>query len=204
MIINIRGTSGSGKSTLVRRIRQHYPVVARIMEDGRKQPISYIHSTREAQSHIRSLGVIGHYEADCGGCDTISSMDKIFGRVKQGDELGLNILFEGLLISADMKRTTELHDEGRQLLVVGLSTTIEECLASVNERRRARFERQGKPEQYTPVKEKNTVSKHKGVVNSIKKMQAHGMEAVWASRDEAFPLIMERLGWLVDNGVVRT
>lgn len=203
MLINIRGTSGSGKSYLTRRIRQYYPTVARVMEDGRKQPISYIQSPARHQDGISSLGIMGHYEAECGGCDTISSMDKIFGMVKHGHSLGLDVLFEGLLISADLKRTQELHDLGMPLLVVGLSTSIAECLDSVNGRRMARFKRQGHPEKYTPVKEKNTISKHKGVIKSIEKMQAHGMDAVWASRDEAFPLIMERLGWTVTDGMVQ-
>ncbi len=195
MLINIRGTSGSGKSTLVRRIRDCYPAATRVMEDGRKQPISYVHQTRGIHPLIRPLGIVGHYEAECGGCDTIASMDKIFGLVKQGDDLEFDVLFEGLLISADLKRTQELHDQGRRLLVVGLTTTIEECLSSVNGRRRRRFERQGKLDRYTPVKEKNNISKYKGVVKSMEKMEALGMDTVWASREEAFDIIMSRLGW---------
>ncbi len=203
MLINLRGTSGSGKSTIVRRVRDHYPLIRPVRVDGRKQPIGYVQTYKTVASDVRPLGIVGHYETECGGCDTVPTMDKIFELVKQGDHNGINVLFEGLLISADLKRTQELHNEGRELLVIGLTTPLDVCLDSVNQRRRRRFDRQGKPEKYTPVNSKNTASKHKGVLKSIEKMQAHGMDAIWASRDEAFKIIMRRFGWTVDeNGII--
>lgn len=199
MLINLRGTSGSGKSTIVRRVCAFYQGTKPVMIEGRKQPIGYIHKT--SYGGISSLGIVGHYETACGGCDTVPTMDKIFDLVRQGDRAKMDVLFEGLLISADLKRTQALHDEGRELLVIGLTTPIELCLSSVNERRRARFERQGHPEKYTPVKEKNTISKHKGVLKSIEKMKQHGMETMWADREEAFKIIMLRFGWHIESEI---
>ena len=105
-IINIRGTSGSGKSTLARRIMEQYPHRVVFRREGRKQPIGYLYQ-RDASPNTkgRQLAVIGHYETPCGGCDTIQKMDDIFQLVRDSHEAGHDVLFEGLLISADMKRT---------------------------------------------------------------------------------------------------
>jgi hypothetical protein len=200
MLINIRGTSGSGKTTIVRQIREYYPTVARVMEPDRRQPISYVHNTRIAYPHIKTLGIVGHYEAECGGCDTIASLDKIFSLVKQADDMGMDCIFEGLLISGDLWRVLELHQEGRELLVVALDTPIEVCIESVNTRRLRRFTRKGHPEKYTPVKEKNTVSKHRGVVKTTERLQAEGVNAVWRNRADAYTTIMAALGWTIKDG----
>jgi len=183
MIINIRGTSGSGKSTLARNIMALYDTKVAYRREGRKQPIGYTYGTNGGQL----LSVVGHYETPCGGCDTIQKMDDIFQLVRDADALGHDVLFEGLLISADMKRTLALHTEGLDLRVVALDVDIETCLASVNQRRWAK--NPDKP----GVNPKNTVSKHKGVQSSMKKLKEAGVPASFCSRDEAFLLIRELL-----------
>lgn len=183
MIINIRGTSGSGKSTLVRRVMELYggpKVVYR--EEGRKQPIGYaLHRAQGVPG--RPLGLIGHYETACGGCDTVPKMDRIFELVREAHANGMDVLFEGLLISADFNRTYALHADGLPLLVVGLDVPLDVCLDSVNQRRWAK--NPNKP----PVNPKNTESKWKGTKNTMKKLQEHGVDARWADREGAFKII---------------
>ena len=183
MIINVRGTSGSGKSTLVRRIGDLYERRFPAKVANRRQPIGYIFTRPEG----RSLAVIGHYETPCGGCDTITDQDEIYQRVRDSHAAGLDVLYEGLLISADANRCVALHTDGLPLKVLALDTPLELCLSSVNERRRAK--NPDKPD----VNPKNTESKFKGVKSSMKRLEAAGLDARWASRDGAFDLIK---GWL--------
>lgn len=183
MIINIKGTSGSGKSTIVREIVKCYTgtKVAKFI-DGRRQPIGYIHN-REGDGP--ALEVIGHYETPCGGCDTINKLDEVFERVRAAHAEGRDVLFEGLLISADFNRTHALHEDGLPLLVVGLdSVPLDVCIESVNERRRAK-----RGPDAPPVNPKNTESKWKGTKKTMEKLREHGVAAPSVHREQAIGLI---------------
>lgn len=212
MIVNIRGTSGSGKSTLVRRVRELYTGAhLRVKAEGRKQPIGYI-LHREGFTG-RSLALVGHYETDCGGCDTIADMDQIYTRVREAHEHGYDVLYEGLLISADANRAVALHSDGLDPLVIALDTPLDVCLASVNERRAGAHARRvgdiaaenaaraaaGRklivvPPEKGLVNPKNTESKYKGVRSSMKRLEAAGLRAEWHSRDSAFERIRKEFG----------
>ena len=183
MIINLRGTSGSGKTTLVNRLIGLYGSKVTFREEGRKQPIGYVY---RHPKHGKQLALIGHYETPCGGCDTIPNMDKIFTLVRQAHEAGYDVLFEGLLISAEIRRALELHQEGLPLIVVELTTPVDLCVESVNLRRIAK-----KGDAAVPLNPKNTVDKAKGVRSSTKKLQEEGVRCVALSREEAFKLIKE-------------
>lgn len=190
-IINIRGTSGSGKSTLVRRVMGRYQSKARVKIEDRKQPIGYILT----KAMHRPLALVGHYETACGGCDTITSMDDIYERVRAAAVAGMDVLFEGLLISADANRiialdawTKEAHLGATSCRVVALDTPLELCLTSVNQRRRASSDAVGKPYK-GDVNPKNTKSKFQGVKSSMKRLEAAGVACSWESRESAYELI---------------
>lgn len=185
MIINIRGTSGSGKSTLVRKILELYQERVVFRADGRKQPLGYVY--KHPCDSAPSLAVVGHYETDCGGCDTISGMDKIYDLVRASADRGFDVIFEGLLISAEVNRTAKLHEDGYELNVLHLDLPIEECVASINTRRAAKAERTGKPKP-PPVAEKNTISKHKGSRQSCKRLHAAGVKVYSGDRDYALSM----------------
>ena len=222
MIINIRGTSGSGKSSLVRKLLLNpvYTGRTRCYEKDRKQPIGYVYHRSDNRPN---LAVIGHYETDCGGCDTISKMEHIFDLVKKSASAGMDVVFEGLLISADVKRTTELWQwlQEREapfaakpgMLVVALDVPLEVCLASVNERRQRAFQRrvesihaqnlvlmeQGRkllelPEPKGDVNPRNTESKHKGVELSLRRLGEAGVPCAKLDRDAALARIQQELG----------
>lgn len=186
MIINIRGTSGSGKSHLARRIMDLYPSRTKVRVEGRRQPIGYICHREDG----KDLAVLGHYETACGGCDTISKMEEIFELVRTSHLADMDVLFEGLLISADVNRTAALHEEGLPLRVVALDLPLEVCLESVNSRR---MERLG-PEKFTPVNPKNTESKHKGVRRSCERLLAQDIDVIVSSdRETAFDVVKRSL-----------
>lgn len=206
MLINLRGTSGSGKSTIVREIMKLYPSKSPVKIKDRKQPIGYILSRPEG----KDLAVLGHYETDCGGCDTITSLDDIFKHVRWAADQGYDVLFEGLLISAEVNRTTELATDGYQLIVVGLDTPLEVCLASVNQRRANNFQRRLErveaenedrvtsrkkpkplPEARGDVNPKNTESKYKATISTMRRLEENGVQTRWGDRDSALTIIRE-------------
>jgi len=188
VIFNIRGTSGSGKTHLVRRIMDSYGGRTVYREAGRRQPIGYTFARGERG---RGLAIIGHYETACGGCDTIPKMERIFELVKASAEQGYDVIFEGLLISADVQRHVDLNswclNHGQELQVISLTTDLQTCLDSVNARRKAR-----NPD-LPPVKEKNTISKFNGVRKSLERLRANQVVVHELTRDQALDHIRAEL-----------
>lgn len=178
MILNIRGTSGTGKSMLARQLMALYePNPLRYRRLGRKQPIGYRYTAKDRTLH-RDLAVVGHYETDCGGADTIPDYDDLMGLVKQGSTAGMDVLFEGLLISGDVKRTAELHRWALLncdvLHVVAIQLDLQLCVDSVNQRRREKAERLGR-EPKGDVNPRNTIAKHRGLTLACQRLEAEGV-----------------------------
>lgn len=184
MIINLRGTSGSGKTTILRQITALYPEKVAFREAGRKQPIGYLFNRKDG----KPLAVVGHYESPCGGCDTIHSMDKIFELVEQSKQnYGADVLFEGLLVSEDFKRSVALINKGFNPLFINLSVPIEVCLASVNARRR-----QKNPDapDVNPFK---TTIRCKVIQSALNRLEKQGGRVLHLGRLEAFETIKKEL-----------
>ena len=182
-VINIRGTSGSGKSTLIRRLVELYAEKTPVHVEGRRQPLFY-----ELRDPNRPpLSLLGHYETACGGCDTIPSMDRIYDLVRERLGAGDSVLYEGLLISAEVNRAVALHTDGFDLTVVHLQPPLELCVDSVNQRRWAKTP--DKP----GVNPKNTEAKFKQTIATCKKLAAQGITVIEADRDGAFDAIQELL-----------
>lgn len=182
-IINLRGTSGAGKSHLIRAIMACCSDKLPVHIDGRKQPLYY--TMRLPSGDV--LSVIGHYESPCGGCDTISSgTDGIFQLVRDQAQVG-HVLFEGLLIGVEVTRTAKLPEVG-EAHAVFLSTPIDQCVAGINARRQARGDER-------PLDPKNTISKHKGVENTRKRMlrEAPGVVVHQLDREAALAKVKELL-----------
>ena len=185
MIVSIRGTSGSGKSTLARAIMALYNTKEPLFEKGRKQPMCYRLWNTKKPSEV--LHVLGHYETACGGCDTIQAMDTVFGLADELASEG-HVLFEGLLLAADVKRTLELNNKHPgQLRVYMLDTPLETCLKQVNARRRAR-----NPD-LPPVNPVNTTSKYNGVLKSYARLKEHGVDAFHLPYNQIYNDIRELL-----------
>lgn len=195
MIINLRGTSGSGKSTLTRELMKRYPIKTRVKVKDRKQPIGYILNGAERggipYDDLPQLYIPGHYETPCGGCDTITSMDTIYDHVTRAADQGMDVFFEGLLLSSEFNRTLALAERfGREnLLVVGLDVGLQECLDSVNGRRR---EKRG-PDA-PGVNPKNTESKWKATKSVIAKLEASQVRCEWHDRRSALERVLKELG----------
>jgi hypothetical protein len=170
---------------------QCYQTKSRVKIEDRKQPIGYILT----KAMHRPLALIGHYETDCGGCDTITSMDDIYERVRAAAVAGMDVLFEGLLISADANRiialdqwSREAHEGSTTVRVIALDTPLDLCIESVNHRRRNAAMVKGR-DYKGDVNPKNTASKFSGVKSSMKRIEAAGVNCSWESRDSALELI---------------
>lgn len=189
MLVNVRGTSGSGKSHIVTTLRDMYdtciPLYNNDRDDvvqyqgrfrlpkARKQPLMYLLERNNEPQAV----LLGHYETACGGCDTIASLDTIFGLARERAEQGLDVIFEGLLVSAEHRRSDELFSVFPHL-VLRLSTSMEVCVDGIQARRDARGDER-------PLNPKNTLLKDKAVSSTFKKLQAAGHDAIECDRDWA-------------------
>lgn len=169
MIVNIRGTSGSGKSTIVRAIRDSLSWSPEHTL-GRKQPICYRCVDSNHNGH--EIVIPGHYETQCGGCDTIKNQAFVqeFIRSELKGITGVEaILYEGLLLSEESKRTIELVREfGDEHVVIHLTTPVELCIERINARRRA------KDPDAKPVNESNTRNRVRVIQRACDKIVAVG------------------------------
>lgn len=133
MICQIRGTSGSGKSTVMRKVIDLMGDWNSVKVDGRKQPLYY-----RSASEWPDTVVLGHYESPCGGCDTIGSARVVYDLILSAEVSAhsQHVLCEGLLLSEDVKWTTELHKLVKdRLRVLFLTTPLERCLSQIGKRR---------------------------------------------------------------------
>ena len=182
MIIQLRGTSGSGKSTVVREVMKHYGPATRVKVAGRKQPLGYLlphpHAKTKGAS-ARSLFVVGHYETACGGCDTLPSYDRSIEVVRHAHAAGHDVLFEGLLISGEVQRCAQLHEDGLPLRVMALDTPVDVCVDSINTRRRSK-----NPDK-DDVNPANTLAKFKTVQGAMRKLAERGVPTEWTTRQAA-------------------
>jgi hypothetical protein len=160
MILNIRGTSGAGKTTLVRKL-VNIKSADKVYKDGRRNPICY-------QSDNTIL--LGSYESECGGCDTIHSLGEIFELVDFYAKNGYNVVMEGLLLSEEVKRTIALATIYKAKIIV-LDTSLEKCLSQINERRLR------KNPSAEPVNPKNTTNRFSVINRALERLKLSGVDA---------------------------
>lgn len=123
MIIQIRGTSGSGKTWVMRQVMNQLGPWKPQYTEGRRKPLYY--------SNVLGVAVLGHYEATCGGCDNIGSAAQVYQLIQRLTGNHRVILCEGLLLSEDVKWTSQLDD----VRVIYLVTPIEKCIELIKQRR---------------------------------------------------------------------
>lgn len=187
-IINIRGTGGAGKSTLVRRVMDCYASKYPNYAEKRSRPLSY---RLDNGRGVTPLYVPGHYETPTGGCDTLDSLDQVFDLVTRANQLGFNVLYEGIMPADDVSRTVALSKTSR-LTVILLTTTIEDCLASIRTRREEKAQTFGK--EVKPLNEKNTRARHESHKRHIGRLMDSGVTCKRLDREMAFLHCRELLG----------
>ncbi len=194
MIILVSGTNGAGKTYLMRRVLDLLPREAngecRIQRDRTK-------SIRVGSQwgHPYDITLLGRYDGPtCGGCDCLSwkgASDDLERLIVKAVQDGQRVLLEGLIVATwGIKRLMRLRGMG--LAIVHIAVPLEECLASVNDRRRARALATGK--EYTPVKEDNIVSKYRCLQRQNDARRASGITVLELSREQAFQHVIGALG----------
>jgi GTPase SAR1 family protein len=196
VIVLISGTNGSGKTYLMRRLLSRLSDTS-IMGD--------VLVTREGKSKPTHLGrvwgpphdvtVIGAYDdPGCGGCDKFSwkgASDVLEREVVTAVKKGQRVLLEGLIVATwGVERLSRLKDLG--LIVVHLNTLIDDCIGSVNDRRRAKAMTEKK--EYMPVKEDNIRSKYDCLKRQNDARRRAGIHVEELDREQAFTFITGVLG----------
>lgn len=174
MIIQIRGTSGSGKTTVMRTVMRGLveddSTLDQCFISNRKKPIAYRHRGTNTL-------ILGHYESTCGGCDNVGSAAKVYDLIQSHYNSSYNILCEGLLLSEDTKWTKSLFDTyGNGLQVYFLTTSLEDCLRRVRNRRLEA----GNDKSLDPT---NTTNRVAVIERARKKLVEYG---VWCRRVSSF------------------
>lgn len=186
MIGNIRGTSGSGKSTLVRALAEALggwtPILAAqdVLKGKRNKPLGYV--TKQLD-----VAIVGRYETDCGGCDTVKTQDEICGRVREFHKHHDHVVFEGLLISHIYGRYRDLARELPPFAMMFLDTPLDVCVERVKARRASK----GNTDELDPT---NTIQKWHDSRRVFLKAKADGLNPVWLSWDRPLEHLREVMG----------
>ena len=130
----------------------------------------------------------GRYNTACGGCDTMSwkgAADYICDLLKWKSQHG-PVFAEGLMLAGwGTGRLRSLWEECEQKLhVIQLTTSLEECLASVQARREERARAAGK--ETKPLNPDNTVAKWHGTMRGSELLQKSGVPVEFLDREAAF------------------
>ncbi len=177
----VRGTSGSGKTTVVRALLDKN-FWNGVYVEGRKKPLYYLSESKSPQ-----IAVLGHYEATCGGCDTIGSAPEVYNLIHLLPPGIDAVVAEGLLLSEDKKWTTYLADEGCDVRVIFLSTPLESCLDRVRKRR----EKAGNDK---PLNVANTTNRVGVIERARRNLLESGIICRRASSEQALEIVERWLG----------
>ena len=153
-----------------------------IIEDG-------VLSRIKTQVNLHKTFVVGHYETPCGGCDTLSfpgSQDKIWELVRSYHRQKFHVIFEGVIVGDDNKRTIQAYSDGLPLLLIELDTSLKECLKGIQERRDARGNTK-------PINPTNTAKRMPPIHSRMKKFKRLGMDVRLLSREETLRICLGKL-----------
>lgn len=187
-LVGIKGTSGSGKTTIVFKLLSQYKYKTNYFVNGRRQPIAHVFENEGK----RPLAVIGHYEAGsagCGGLDSISHYSCMLELVDHFWRKGYHVMMEGLLYTGDAIQTIKTNElTNGQLRVLALTTSMDDCIAAVNARRR------DKDPNAADVNPDNLLSKANSVPGVMKKLEEAGVQAKYVARDEGWEWVAKIFG----------
>jgi len=172
-ILKIHGCSGAGKTTAVRELMRTSSNSV-IKNDAKKvEAYSLTHHNFDAP-----IFVLGSYENNCGGMDTVSSAEAAMNLVRKYHDMLGHVIHEGLLQSTYYGAMgTDSKKYGDKYIYVFLDTPIELCLERVIARREA----QGSSNKFNP---QLTRDKHATIERLRKKLPAMGHKVAILKHDQ--------------------
>ena len=166
VLINLRGTHGSGKSTAIRSLMEKSnvrPIFGTTF--GLRCPEGY--KARLPKVDV-DVFLLGPYTAQCGGCDCIQPYSLIPPLIEKYAEQG-HVIFEGALISTCWGTIGGLLERRqRDVIIVFLDTSLDECIRRVCTRRLER----GDEREFDP---RLLIQKHVTVARLQQKITAAGI-----------------------------
>lgn len=127
--------------------------------------------------------MLGHYETPCGGCDSIGSAPSIYKETMALAAMGMTVLSEGLLLSEDVKWSSQMPD----LRVLYLTTPVDRCLQQIGTRRAS----VGNDKPLNPA---NTTNRVAVIERSRVKLEALGVYCRRCSSEQASSIILDWIG----------
>lgn len=131
-LVQVRGASGAGKTMLARTLMDGLGRPKKWFVPGRRQPISLTF-----EKPVRPLCVVGHYEVQCGGADTIKSKEEGYEVARTALRNGFDVLLEGIFLTVERDRTVQLQADGFDRHDVFINLPMDVCTESVMLRREA-------------------------------------------------------------------
>jgi hypothetical protein len=189
-IVLIRGTGGSGKTYIAERVINAmgglYKAMPFALGPANKLGIRKTGGYRWLSPPVT---VMGRYETQCGGCDTIGGWsggpDEVCAKISAEAAAGQSVLWEGIAVSSYGQQ--RLLAMGPDLTVIQLDTSLDECVRSIQARRAAKGNTK-------PLDLYHTERKHKALFTTSRSNQAAGIKVETHSRETALPRVKELLG----------
>jgi hypothetical protein len=188
-VVLIRGTSGSGKTWIAEKVIEacggldkayHLPLDNPAKEKDKWRVGAYVWK-------VPPVTLMGRYTAACGGCDSINwkgAADDVEQVMSWQVASGQHVLFEGLTAgSYGVERLKRIPG----LVVISLTTPLQECIVSIQQRRDARGVDK-------PLDTTNTRLKYNSVITADKNQAKAGVHVERLARPEAHARVMELLG----------
>lgn len=135
--------------------------------------------------------MLGHYETEAGGCDTINGIDEMYRIIQDGHDWNHDVLAEGLLFSSDALRLIAMHDASLPVAAIMLSTPLDLCIESVKMRRAAA----GNDKELST---KATEDKFRAVELMAPRFQKAGVPTFVLDREAAYLKVCDLLGLTPD------
>jgi thymidylate kinase len=186
-ILDIRGTNGAGKSWIVHQLLEFYKETT--------YPIKLHDKIIGYGIGDLSCGIVGSYERECGGCDSIKTAALIEGRVRAFAAQFPNVIFEGITVAHTYFRYNHLAKslaDKHAYHFLFLSTPLELCIERVRARRLAK----GNVKEFNPEGNNGMglVSDYDRVLAAYTKLVKAGRSVITLDHRDPLPTVLNLLG----------
>lgn len=187
IVISLRGTNGAGKSHLVHKLIERATAVTELREhqpDGHRRinPSGFLIQLPETP---RKTFIPGHYRIQNGGVDTLPGLIHAYAMMGEHLERDHDVVYEGKNMSDGVSGAL-LTFTRQQLIVVALTTSLQECIASVRARGHS-------------IKEKTIDRTFNYVAKQITEFRENGVRVETLDRSDAFNFCVDRLKRAVEK-----